>query len=52
MKKCTTCKGSGEWKDINEPCPDCMGSGIEIPAMFVFDPEFVEEFESLTIANN
>jgi hypothetical protein len=33
--KCTTCKGSGKvfWSDPSkeEPCPDCMGSGLEIP---------------------
>ena len=30
MNKCTTCVGTGLY-DGEEPCPDCMGSGIEIP---------------------
>lgn len=41
--KCSTCKGTGKWD--NDPCPDCMGCGYEIPDKFLLDDETLEEIE-------
>jgi hypothetical protein len=35
MEKCNSCHGTGKWEE--DPCPDCMGSGYEIPDGFILD---------------
>lgn len=35
MEKCNSCHGTGKWGE--DPCPDCMGSGYEIPDGFILD---------------
>lgn len=35
MEKCNSCRGTGKWEE--DPCPDCMGSGYEIPDGFILD---------------
>jgi hypothetical protein len=37
MEKCKSCNGTGKWDE--DPCPDCMGSGYEIPDKFILDTE-------------
>jgi DnaJ-class molecular chaperone len=46
MKYCKSCNGTGIFDDSgnpSEPCPDCMGSGYEIPEKFILDEDYNEE---------